>query len=79
MAYEAYKANQDKAHMDFWQNENVKCPHCGEEFNPGEHDMWELYDDDIDHDVDCPSCELEFKVRATAKYSFTTADEDGDF
>lgn len=62
--------------MDFFGNAGPKCPHCGVEFNVIEQEWYRLYDDNEDHDVECPRCEDQFMVRTHATYSFSTDEQE---
>ena len=65
-----------KAHwLDFVEEVNPKCPHCGTVYSIGDNEAYELYSDDPTHTVECPSCELPFMVTVVVKYSFSTDDQ----
>lgn len=53
--------------LEFFGNRNPKCPYCGEEW-------WELYEEG-DHTVTCPSCDHDFIVRTSVRYSFSTDEQ----
>lgn len=57
--------------LDYWDNRNVKCPHCDIKFNPGDKDRYELYSEGA-HIADCPGCERSFRVTTDIRYSFST-------
>ena len=65
---EALKKQGD---MDFWLNKQPKCPHCGNDFDVSKNDAWRIYAEDT-HDVSCPSCDLDFKVKSSVTFKFTT-------
>lgn len=57
--------------VDFAFNREVKCPHCGEDMEPGRFDMNRLYEEG-EHEVDCPRCDQAFKVHTHVSFSFST-------
>jgi hypothetical protein len=69
---EALKAGKT---LEFAVNKMPKCPHCGEVYDIGRNDAWQLYDDNDSHEVDCPSCELSFRVVSHAVWTFSTDDQ----
>lgn len=64
--------------LDFWGNNQPKCPHCGEDFHIADNEAWHLYSEDGPHDVECPSCDLEFQVSSLASWSFSTDEQERD-
>lgn len=62
--------------MEFWGNKQPKCPHCGAEYDIDRHEAWELYSDDDEHEVDCGTCELSFRVRTITTHVFSTDEQD---
>lgn len=71
---EALKAA--KHSIEFYGNKEPKCPHCGEDYDIGRNDSWQLYNDDDRHDVTCPSCEHEFTVVTHCSYTFSTDEQE---
>lgn len=61
--------------LDFWGNDEPVCPHCAYIYEISDHDAWELYDEG-DHEIECPSCELEFTVYTRVKHSFSTDEQE---
>lgn len=61
--------------LDFWRNDNPKCPHCGESVDIVQHELWNLYEEG-EHDVECPHCEGEFVVGTDISYSFSTDEQE---
>lgn len=55
-----------------------KCPHCAEDFNIREEEAWHLYDESEEHEVECPSCHLAFKVYSHASWLFSTDEQEDD-
>jgi DNA-directed RNA polymerase subunit RPC12/RpoP len=51
------------------------CPHCKSEFDISENEAWHLYDDQNSHEVECPTCEMNFRVETHASYTFSTDDQ----
>lgn len=77
-ALRAARDGSGRAHItDFIANKGPKCPHCGEEIDIGEHELWQLYDDN-DQDIDCPLCDQEFHVQVHVSYSYSTEDQPDD-
>jgi len=70
------QALENGSSIDFWCNDSPKCPHCGDDFNIQDAEAWHLYSDDDTHQVECPSCDLEFNVTTNVKYTFTTDDQE---
>lgn len=65
-----------RAHFtDFIANKGPKCPHCGEEIDVVEHELWQLYDDNFNDDLECPHCDQKFRVEVHVSYSFSTDDQ----
>jgi uncharacterized Zn-finger protein len=64
--------------FDFCANKNPKCPHCGDDFDIEDGEAWELYDDRDTHEVECPNCNLEFRVSSIAQWSFSTDEQEED-
>ena len=62
--------------MDFWGNQQPKCPHCGHDYDISRNDAWELYNDDETHEVDCLNCELAFQVRTITQHTFCTDEQE---
>lgn len=73
---EALKAGHS---LDFSVNDRPRCPHCGEYHEIDRNEWYELYDDNDSHEVDCPSCNLPFRVVSHARYSFSTDEQDEDW
>jgi hypothetical protein len=71
----ALKASEDS--MEFWGNEDPKCPHCGDDFDVSENEAWEVYGEG-EHELTCPSCDLDFTVETRVSYSFSTEDQPDD-
>jgi uncharacterized Zn-finger protein len=62
--------------LSFFANKNPKCPHCGEDFDIDRNEAWFLYDESDTHDVDCPRCDMEFRVNPIASWSFSTDEQE---
>lgn len=63
--------------IEFWGNDNPRCPHCGNSQDISRHEWYHLYDDNDRHEVTCPDCDLDFSVKTIVKYSFCTDEQDG--
>lgn len=70
------EALKDGHSIDFSFNKDPRCPHCGEPYCIQDEQAWRLYNDDDHHDVDCPNCELEFKVITHISYTFSTDEQE---
>jgi transposase-like protein len=57
--------------MGFWLNERPRCPHCGADFDVSKNDAWRIYAEGH-HDLSCPSCDLDFKVKSSVTFKFST-------
>jgi transposase-like protein len=66
--FEALKIDGD---ICFWGRPSPRCPHCGHSYDVSKHDAWHIYAEGT-HDLSCPSCDLDFKVRTSVRHSFTT-------
>lgn len=67
----------NKGHsLEFVSNKMPKCPHCGDDFDIDTNEAWFLYDDNDTHVVECRRCENEFTVSSTARWSFSTDEQD---
>ena len=53
-------------------NKNPKCPHCGADFDVFENEAFYLYEDEAENTVECDACDLPFKVRSIATWTFST-------
>lgn len=62
--------------LDFSANQQPKCPHCGSDFDIDRNEAWFLYDENGPHEVECPSCELGFRVDSCAIWHFNTDEQD---
>jgi uncharacterized CHY-type Zn-finger protein len=49
----------------------IRCPACGDTFNPGDNDHYKLYGDG-EHSVTCQNCDHQFEVSTHISYSFTS-------
>lgn len=63
--------------MDFWGNDDPKCPHCGQCASVSDNEWWRLYEEG-EHEVTCPECELDFTVSTRVSYSFNTDNQDDE-
>ena len=65
---------------ELYNNEQPKCPYCGESIDIPENDLYHLYDleEDDSDTIDCPYCDEEFCVRTKHEITFTTRREEGD-
>lgn len=73
MTFAALKA---EGWTEFSGNSSPKCPHCGDDFDIAHNEAWSLYDENGPHDVDCPSCEIPFRVSSAATWRFSTDEQD---
>ncbi len=62
--------------LEFWGNDQPKCPHCGEEVEISQNGLYRLYDEG-EHDVTCPHCDGGFAVSTRVSYSFSTDSQEG--
>ena len=71
------KTRENGDGIRFWRNKNPMCPHCGEFYDIQENQAWELCDPSIeDHEIECPECGIEFKVKVTVSFSYSTDEAD---
>lgn len=74
---ERLKALKERDSDEFYMNDDVRCPHCGNCISPVDHDMHWLYEEG-EHEIECPYCELSMKVQVEVKWSFTTESQPDD-
>jgi len=60
--------------LEFFGNDNPKCPHCGVTSRIDDNEWYELYEEGM-HEVTCPDCDLDFSVSTSVSYSFTTENQ----
>lgn len=63
---------------DFVWMDNPTCPHCGCEVLVLENELWELYNDQGDHDITCPHCDEEFHVTVHTVHRYSTDEQEED-
>ena len=63
--------------LDFWGRDKPKCPHCGYEYDINEREAWSLYAEGY-HEIECPSCDLEYTVSVSVSYSFSTDEQEDE-
>lgn len=73
---ERLKALNASRSGEFVANSSPKCPHCGEDFDIEKNDAWRLYDESTTHEVCCPDCDQSFSVNASARWSFSTDEQE---
>jgi hypothetical protein len=78
MGSEPLKALKSEGWQEFSGNSQPKCPHCGDDFDVQENEAWYLYDENAAHEVECPSCRLEFQVNSSASWWFSTDEQEED-
>jgi uncharacterized C2H2 Zn-finger protein len=61
--------------LEFWRNDDPKCPHCGTVVSVSDHELWALYEEG-EHEVECPNCDMTFAVSTSIAYSFSTDEQD---
>lgn len=57
-------------------NKNPKCPHCDNDIDIAQYDLYQLYDDSDIHEIDCPCCGKKFKVDSCSEWTFSTYEQD---
>ncbi|MGL4756848.1 MAG: hypothetical protein ACRCXB_31255 [Aeromonadaceae bacterium] len=62
---------------DFERNDDPVCPHCGNECNIDECELWNLYEESV-HSVSCPHCDMDFNVSSHARWSFSTDEQEDE-
>jgi cytochrome c-type biogenesis protein CcmH/NrfF len=58
-------------YFKYRNNDNPKCPHCDEDIDISENELYHLYEDGT-HEIDCPNCNGNIIVESDAKWSFST-------
>jgi len=66
-----YAALNDNSKFDFIGNDEPKCPHCGESFNPSDCDMNYLYEEG-EHKAFCPKCDERLDITTRVHFTFNT-------
>lgn len=61
--------------VEYFRNDLPKCPYCNYDINIDEHELYELYEEEISH-ILCPNCEKEMEVETITSYKFTTREID---
>ena len=74
--FEALKAEPGGS-LEFWGNDEPKCPHCGKSIDVSDNDLWSIYQEG-EHEVTCPHCDDDFTVATNVSYSFSTETQDDD-
>jgi hypothetical protein len=72
---ERLKALKEGEWGNFFGNSSPKCPHCGYDCDVSAHDLYRVYEEG-EHEIDCPSCGLEFTVSTRVSFSFSTEDQE---
>ena len=63
--------------LNFWGNNQPKCPHCGADYSIEDHEAWRMYEEG-EHDAECGSCNAPFLVSTRVSYSFDTDTQELD-
>ena len=66
------KTSTRSEQLDYSMNDRPKCPHCDEEFDIWEHELYDL-EDEGEQEVTCPYCDGMLNVETTVIYRFTTS------
>jgi hypothetical protein len=61
--------------LEYILKENPVCKHCDSEINIEEHELYELYSDEI-HYILCPFCDKELRVEVNCTYLYSTDNQD---
>ena len=72
---ERLQALKDGHFLDFWRNDEPKCPHCGADYHVNDHEAWHLYEEG-EHEVECHSCDLTYAVSTIITHSFSTDEQE---
>jgi len=73
---EALKKAQDAGwNLEFFANEQPKCPHCGASHDISQSGTYRLYEEG-EHELTCGDCDRDFKVQTRVSYSFSTDEQD---
>lgn len=68
-------AKQERNTIDFFGNDQPKCPHCGLTYDISQNGAWNLYEEG-EHEATCDKCELDFVVSVRISYTFSTENQD---
>ena len=58
--------------IEYWGNDNPVCPFCDKVIDTVKYELFELYNEDVDHSIDCPFCGKEVRITTEIKYKFST-------
>lgn len=64
--------------LGFWGRAVPKCPHCGHDYDIQVHEAWRLYEEGA-HEIECPSCDLEYVVSVDVSYSYSTDEQEEEY
>lgn len=67
----------DDNSIEYWYNDNPKCPYCDYDIDINTYELWTLYEEG-DHNIDCPNCDKSITVSANAKWSFSTDEQEDE-
>lgn len=79
MSEDRFKAlkSEPAGSLEFWENDNPKCPHCGYVCDISDNEWWRMYEEG-EHEAECPSCDKEFLVETRVSFSFSTDQQDDE-
>lgn len=60
------------SYFKYQRNSEPVCPHCDEEIVISEHELYELYDEEIT-EFQCPFCTKTIKAEVECSYTFNTS------
>ena len=66
------KALENGNEWDYMNNKDPKCPHCGEIYDIQRNELFRLYEENQNHEINCLDCELDFYVESAATCTFST-------
>lgn len=62
----------EKYSESHWGNEFPKCPHCDFDIDISRFDLYQLYDNSDEHEIECPHCGEVMIVISTCNWIFET-------
>ena len=63
--------------IDYFRNDDIKCPKCDKDIDIGEYDLYECYSEDETR-ILCPFCDEDICVYGHAHWTFSTDEQEDD-
>jgi len=63
-------------HLEYWGNDEPKCPHCDRDIDIHKYDLLFLCANDNRQQIECPCCYEKFFVQTRFKWTFDTDEQE---